>query len=172
MWIFDQSDGGVRQLRDRSGHKAPPIRLRFFDLLGEWILSAGLDSSLRAFSTVADLLHRNLGTAHYNQKKARKVGSEKAGSKMPPIVDFSSGRIGFCVKMYFLLPKFSIFKDPVRDKEWDSIAAVHRRQSNVTTWSFHRSTMGEHKLTHRRFLDNMALKKTCATVSAMNFLFV
>ncbi len=91
MWIFDQSDGGVRQLRDRGGHKAPPIRLRFHDLLGEWILSAGLDSSLRAFSTVADLLHKNLGTAHYNQKKAKRLGPEKAGPKMPAIFDFSSG---------------------------------------------------------------------------------
>lgn len=34
----------------------------------------------------------------------------------------------------------------VRDKEWASIAAVHRRKRDVTTWSFHRSTMGEHKL--------------------------
>ncbi len=93
MWIFDQSDGGVRLLRDRGGHKAPPIRLRFHDLLGEWILSTGLDSSLRTFSTVADLLHRNLGTAHYNQKKARRVGLEKAGPKMPPITNFASGKV-------------------------------------------------------------------------------
>lgn len=34
----------------------------------------------------------------------------------------------------------------MRDKEWASIAAVHRRKRDVTTWSFHRSTMGEHKL--------------------------
>lgn len=156
MWIFDQSDGGVRLLRERGGHKAPPIRLRFHDQLGEWILSTGLDSSLRAFSTVADLLHRNLGTAHYNQKKARRVGLEKAGPKMPPIITFAS--------------------ESVRDKEWDSIAAVHRRHSNVTTWSFHRSTMGEHRLTHQRFVDNMALTKssaTCVTVTACgNFAIV
>lgn len=81
----------MRLLHDREGHKAPPVRLRFHDLLGEWILSAGLDSSLRTFSTVADLLNRNLGTAHYNQKKARKVGPQKAGPKMPPIAHFSSG---------------------------------------------------------------------------------
>ncbi|XP_046440161.1 WD repeat-containing protein 36-like [Daphnia pulex] len=156
MWIFDQSDGGVRLLRDRGGHKAPPIRLRFHDLLGEWILSTGLDSSLRTFSTVADLLHRNLGTAHYNQKKARRVGLEKAGPKMPPITNFAS--------------------DSVRDKEWDSIAAVHRHQSEVTTWSFHRQTMGEHKLTHKRFAEDMALKKTsatCVTITACgNFAIV
>ena len=91
MWIFDQSDGGMRLLRVKEGHKAPPTRLRFHDVLGEWILSAGLDSSMRTFSTVADLLHRNLGTAHNNQKKAKRVGSEKAGIKLPPIIDFSSG---------------------------------------------------------------------------------
>lgn len=92
MWIFDQSDGGVRLLREKTGHKSPPLRIRFHDNLGEWILSAGLDSSLRAFSTVADILHRNLGTAHRNQNKARRVGSEKAGGKLPAIFDFASGR--------------------------------------------------------------------------------
>ena len=91
MWIFDQSDGGIRLLHLKEGHKAPPTRLRFHDLLGEWILSAGLDSSMRSFSTVADILHRNLGTAHKNQKKAKRLGSQKAGNKLSPIIDFSSG---------------------------------------------------------------------------------
>ena len=50
-------------------------------------------SSLRTFSTVADLLQHNLGTAHYNQKKARRVGLEKAGPKMPLIINFASGMI-------------------------------------------------------------------------------
>ena len=102
MWIFDKSDGSMRLHRDKEGHKAPPIKLRFHDPLGEWILSAGLDSSLRAFSTVADLLHKNLGMAHYNQKKAKKVGPAKAGDKMPPIMTFSSGKIpknySYCLK--------------------------------------------------------------------------
>lgn len=92
MWIFDQSDGGIRLLHVKDGHKAPPTRLRFHDPLGEWVLSAGLDSSLRAFSTVADLLNRNLGTAHRNQNKARRVGSKKAHDKLPPICDFFSGQ--------------------------------------------------------------------------------
>lgn len=142
MWIFDQSDGGMRLLHLKEGHKAPPTRLRFHDLLGEWILSAGLDSSMRSFSTVADILHRNLGTAHKNQKKAKRLGSQK-GNKLSPITDFSS--------------------EPIRDKEWDSIAAVHRGCAAVTCWSFNKSTMGEHKLIHPRFKDSFDLYKASAT---------
>jgi len=103
MWIFDQSDGGIRLLHLKDGHKAPPTRLRFHDLLGEWVLSAGLDSSMRSFSTVADILHRNLGTAHKNQKKAKRLGSQKAGNKLRPIVDFSSGSI------YLYIPQIYIW---------------------------------------------------------------
>ena len=108
MWIFDQSDGGVRLLRDRSGHKEPPVRLRFHDALGEWILSSGLDSAMRSFSTVADLLHRNLGTAHQNQKKARRVGPEKAGGKLPPIVEFASGMTSRDIYIFQSLTRFTI----------------------------------------------------------------
>lgn len=92
MWIFDGSDGGMRLLHLKDGHKAPPIRLRFHDELGEWVLSSGLDSSLRAFSTVADLLNRNLGTAHHNQNKARRLGQQATQHDvMPPICEFASG---------------------------------------------------------------------------------
>lgn len=161
----------MRLHREKEGHKAPPIKVRFHDHLGEWILSAGLDSSLRAFSTVADLLNRNLGTAHYNQKKAKKIGSSKAGSKMPPIVAFSSGDFS-CFTIRSFVIKLNLIRnecvEPVRDKEWDSIAAVHRNQTGVTTWSFHRSTMGEHKLKHPRFSSRDSYKKFAATVSSIS----
>ena len=50
----------------------------------------------------------------------------------------------------------------MRDKEWASVAAVHRRKRDVTTWSFHRSTMGEHKLTPRSSVND--LEQLTATV--------
>ena len=56
------------------------------------------------------------------------------------------------------------FAEPIRDKEWDSIAAVHRGRAAVTTWSFHRSTMGQHRLVHERFRTDLQLQKASATV--------
>ena len=41
MWIFDLPDGGGRLLRERSGHSAPPNRLRHYGTNGQNILSAG-----------------------------------------------------------------------------------------------------------------------------------
>jgi len=38
-----------------------------------------------------------------------------------------------------------------REKEWDGIAACHRRINVVTTWSFDKMKMGQHKLIHQRF---------------------
>ena len=43
MWIFDQSDGSARLLRNRGGHSAPPTRIRFCSTGGDAIkfLSGG-----------------------------------------------------------------------------------------------------------------------------------
>ena len=40
MWIFDQSDGSARLLKQRQGHSAPPTLIRFNGNLS--ILSAGI----------------------------------------------------------------------------------------------------------------------------------
>ena len=61
------SDGGGRLLRWREGHSQPPGRIRYYGAAGDSILSAGLDSSLRVFSTITDLLNKSLGHASYNR---------------------------------------------------------------------------------------------------------
>lgn len=50
---------------------------------------------------------------------------------MPPIVEFTS--------------------ETTRDKEWDSIAAVHSGLPMVTTWSFDRRKMGDLRLIPEKF---------------------
>ena len=51
QWIFDMPDGGGRLLKLREGHAEPPTKIRFYGSLGNNILSASEDSSLRSFST-------------------------------------------------------------------------------------------------------------------------
>ena len=106
QWIFDMSDGGGRLLRKREGHAAPPGRVRYYGGSGEALLSAGLDSSFRVFSTVTDILHRSLGHASWNRKVSKKHNVTEDPMRMPPIVDFTI--------------------ETAKDREWDNIAAIHR----------------------------------------------
>jgi len=143
QWIFDMSDGGGRLLRQREGHSHPPTRVRYYGAAGHNILSAGQDSSFRVFSTVADLLNKNLGHASFNRKLSKKHRVTEDPVRMPPIIDFTT--------------------DTTRDKEWDNIACVHRQQGLATTWSFGNCKMGELQLLHERFKHEMELRSSVAT---------
>lgn len=72
LWIFDMPDGGARLLRQREGHAAPPLCVRYHGADGGSILSSGEDGSLRVFSTVTETLNRSLGRASYNRKASKK----------------------------------------------------------------------------------------------------
>jgi len=149
MWIFDMTDGGGRLLRLREGHAAPPSRIRYYGALGESILSAGLDSSLRVFSTVTDLHNRSLGHASYNRKLSKKHRVTEDPVRMPHITEFTT--------------------ETTKDKEWDNIACVHQGVRIATTWSFGHSKMGELQLCHERFKLEPELKDakaTCLTLSS------
>lgn len=133
MWIFDLPDGGARLLKIRDGHSAPPLFARFHGSLGDSILSAGEDSSLRLFSTVTDILNKSLGRASYNRKVSKKKSMLLDRKVMPAITRFTS--------------------ETAQEKTWDNVAALHRGKGVVTTWSIGSQKMGEHKLLHDRFKD-------------------
>ncbi|XP_077500929.1 LOW QUALITY PROTEIN: WD repeat-containing protein 36 [Amblyomma americanum] len=146
MWIFDQSDGSGRLLKQQQGHSGAPCRIRFHGAAGTNILSAGLDSVLRSFSTIGENLNKSLGQASYDRKKAKKHGVLKDPGKMPPICEFTS--------------------EITREKEWDSIAACHRGIKKVTTWSYDRCCMGKHQLLHDRFKGVQGVSALCVSLSA------
>jgi len=132
MWIFDKADGGPRLLRIREGHSAPPNFIRFHGANGHNILSSAGDSSLRIFSTITETFNKSLGRASFNRKASKRKGKILDDPLiMPPIVRFTS--------------------ETTRDKEWDSIAALHLGVNVVTTWSYEKLKMGELKLRHERF---------------------
>uniref|UniRef100_A0A224ZBY7 WD-repeat protein n=1 Tax=Rhipicephalus zambeziensis TaxID=60191 RepID=A0A224ZBY7_9ACAR len=146
MWIFDQSDGSGRLLKQQQGHSSAPCRIRFHGAAGTNILSAGLDSTLRSFSTLGENLNKSLGQASYDRKKAKKFGVLKDPGKMPPICEFTS--------------------ETTREKEWDSVAACHRGVKRVTTWSYDRCCMGKHQLLHDRFKGVRGVSALCVSLSA------
>ncbi|XP_015915378.1 WD repeat-containing protein 36 [Parasteatoda tepidariorum] len=153
MWIFDLPDEGGRLLRLREGHSSPPTKIQFYGANGKDILSAGLDSTLRSFSTVADNLNKSLGQASFNRKAAKKKGVRNDPNKMLPVIDFVS--------------------ETTREKDWDNVAAIHRHSKIVTTWSFDRSCMGEHKPMHERFKGMKHVEALCLTISSCgNFVLI
>lgn len=146
MWIFDLPDDGGRLLRLRDGHSSPPLKIEFYGTKGKNILSAGSDSTLRSFSTEVDSMNKNLGHASYNRKVAKKKGIKYDPGKMEPIIDFDSG--------------------VTREKDWDNIVAVHRFTPIVTTWSYDKCRMGEHKLIHDRFKGVFPVAALCTSISS------
>lgn len=134
LWAFDMSDGSPRLLMKREGHSLPPTFIRFHGANGHNLLSAGGDSHLRIFNTVTERFNKTLGKASYNRKRTKKKGRlEIDNYKMPPIIKFTS--------------------DTTREKEWDNIGAIHLGTTEVTTWSYDKLKMGDHKLVHRRFVS-------------------
>uniref|UniRef100_A0A182SDB4 WDR36/Utp21 C-terminal domain-containing protein n=1 Tax=Anopheles maculatus TaxID=74869 RepID=A0A182SDB4_9DIPT len=151
MWIFDLSDGGARLLRFREGHAAPPTCIRYHGASGRNIVSAGEDASLRIFSTVAETLNCSLGKASYNRKASKKQKKKSEDPfRMPPIGYFTT--------------------EVTRDKEWDSIAALHQGLVQVTTWSYDKRRMGDLHLVPEAFQNkqhnkDFSVMATCLCLS-------
>ncbi|XP_053605696.1 WD repeat-containing protein 36 [Plodia interpunctella] len=144
LWIFDMPDGGARLLRKREGHSLPPTLVRHCEPTGENILAAGADRSLHIMNTVTETFNKSMGKGSYNRKKSKKKKRlEQDRLALPPIVNLSS-----CMQ---------------RDKQWDSIAALHDGMYLATTWSYNRICMGEHKLKPDRF--EKGTEATCLTVT-------
>lgn len=146
LWIFDLADGAGRLLRVREAHSEPPTAIRFYGNEGDDILTAGSDSSLRMFSTATEILNKSFGRASFyrkaSKKKNRLVGDPLI---MPPIIEFTA--------------------EKTREKEWDNIVARHSGLGAVTTWSFDRTAMGEHKLLPEKFKGNHNVVATSVCLS-------
>ncbi|XP_058062209.1 WD repeat-containing protein 36 [Anopheles bellator] len=150
MWIFDLPDGGARLLRYREGHAASPTCVRYHGASGRNLLSSGEDSSLRVFNTVTETLNCSLGKASYNRKASKKA---KKKSDDP-----------------FCMPAISYFtSETTRDKEWDSIAALHQGLVQVTTWSYDKRRMGELHLVPEAFQNktrsDFSVTASCLSLS-------
>ncbi|KAL1123325.1 hypothetical protein AAG570_002411 [Ranatra chinensis] len=150
VWIFDQSDLGGRLWKFREGHAGPPTCARFYGPRGNVILSSGSDSSLRVFNTVTESSNYSMGRAAYSRKRLKKKKENFESVLMPPVVDFVS--------------------EVAREKEWDNVAALHLGLPVVTTWSFDRRKMGDHRLLPERWanITKATLNVTATSVAMTN----
>uniref|UniRef100_A0A915HDN8 Small-subunit processome Utp21 domain-containing protein n=1 Tax=Romanomermis culicivorax TaxID=13658 RepID=A0A915HDN8_ROMCU len=158
MWIFDRADGQARLLHLRDGHKLPPNFIRFNNPDGSYILSAGLDGTVKAFHTRKDHLHKNLGSAGTMRKQvAQKKSLDWERIRLPPCIYISSN---IC-----------------REEGWDNVACCHKDHPLVTTWTSRRNRLGDHHLCHGRFTKNSYLAKKliaskCYVTSCGNFVAI
>lgn len=120
------------------------------------VFAAGEDSSLRSFSTVAELLNKNFGIASFNKKLSKKHRQRENPVKMKPIIGSNllicSRLARKCVKSVFFVLATDFTSETTRDKDWDNIVCAHRNTLAATTWSFGNQTMGSFKLKHKRYV--------------------
>ncbi|XP_048876461.1 WD repeat-containing protein 36 [Brienomyrus brachyistius] len=144
MWIFDTLGGGGRLLRCRTGHSAPPTKIKHYGQNGQQILSAGQDGTLQSFSCVHERFNKNLGHGSINKKKSKKKGLKLDTMKLPAIMTFAA--------------------ETARQSDWDGIIACHRGYLITTTWNYQKTSMGAHKLEPERFDKNRALNVQATVV--------
>jgi U3 small nucleolar RNA-associated protein 21 len=125
MWIFDQSDGSGRLLRSRVGHSAPPTKVKFY-VKSSVLISAGLDRSLRMFSTVKERRSREFSQGHLTSRAKKLKHYSEEDLKLPPIKDFDA-----------LV---------TRQREWDNIVTCHQNCYYAYSWHTETFSLGKHKM--------------------------
>ncbi|KAL6074501.1 putative u3 small nucleolar rna-associated protein 21 [Balamuthia mandrillaris] len=136
MWLFDQPYAEPRLLRERSGHKSPPTKVRFYGDSGYYLLSCGVDRSLRFFCTVQDARSQEFSQGHI-QKKAKRMRVSEESLKLRPIVDFAASS--------------------VKEREWDNVISCHEGSSHTQTWNLEHRAIGKHAL-HIKYGEHMPIK--------------
>ncbi|XP_073271083.1 U3 small nucleolar RNA-associated protein 21 homolog [Primulina huaijiensis] len=145
MWIFDTSDGDPRLLRFRSGHSAPPIRIKFY-ANGRHILSAGQDRAFRLFSVVQDQQSRELSQRHAS-KRAKKLKMKEAEIKLKPVIAFDVAEI--------------------RERDWCNVVTCHMDTAQAYVWRLQNFVIGEHILSPST--QDTTPVKACAISTCGNF---
>ncbi|KAI7823322.1 Utp21 specific WD40 associated putative domain-containing protein [Gamsiella multidivaricata] len=147
QWIFDSLDGLPRLLKSRSGHHQPPTHINYYGEDGHFILSAGRDRSLRAFSTVRDSQSVELSQGSLS-KKSRLLNLKIDELKLPLITTVAAA--------------------PAKEKEWDNILTAHWNEPGVRSWNYQRKVLGSHLMTPK----DGSSTKTVAISTCGNFGFV
>ena len=120
LWVFDAEDGAGRLLRMRSGHSAPPRRIRFYG--AHDILSAGADRRLMNICVIADERTRELSQGSL-VKRAKRTGLNVDALRLPTVLTFAA--------------------EATRERDWENIVTCHTGAADVRTWSFDRKALGK-----------------------------
>lgn len=171
-WIFDETPYNPipRILHTRSGHAAPVTRLEFLpsdtdggDAVGKWLLSAGRDRSLWAWSLRRDGQSTELSQGNI-RKKAKKLGAlgQALGASLPEssLEDFRApeitsiacslnrdGGMGTLPSAGAVWTNTNSAKKGVDSSEsgatgWESVITGHKGDKFARTWFWGRKRAG------------------------------
>ncbi|KAI8062716.1 Utp21 specific WD40 associated putative domain-containing protein [Gongronella butleri] len=123
LWMFEKENAVPRIWKSRSGHYAPPSKIRYYGDEGYVILSSGRDQALRLFA-----VHKDNQSVEFSQgqleKKAKSRNLKMQDLKLPLITDFAC-----CT---------------AKQKEWDNILTSHLNDVAGRTWSTKNKVLGSH----------------------------
>ncbi|XP_019856091.1 PREDICTED: WD repeat-containing protein 36-like [Amphimedon queenslandica] len=125
IWIFDQSDGSARLLKERCGHSDTPTLIRFHPSNPHAIISAGTDNSLRVIGLRRQIISRELSQGTIIKKKKQSLHSRD--NRLPLITDFAF--------------------EAHRAHQWDSLVSVHKDTPTFNTWNITNYCLGKHSIT-------------------------
>jgi U3 small nucleolar RNA-associated protein 21 len=130
LHIFDNANHTGRILRQRRGHTSPPTVIRYLhaasggltahydgtDAAACQILSSGgMDRTLRIFSTVRSVLDKEYSQGPALEKRARKLGIEKAELLLPPLISMACSE--------------------ANRRDWGDLVTIHKDHSFAYVWS-------------------------------------
>jgi U3 small nucleolar RNA-associated protein 21 len=73
----------------RSGHHAPPTKIRYYDEAGRFLLSVGRDRALRLFAVYRDVQNVELAQGKV-EKRAKQLKVKQEEVKLPIATDFAA----------------------------------------------------------------------------------
>ncbi|XP_059453990.1 U3 small nucleolar RNA-associated protein 21 homolog isoform X2 [Corylus avellana] len=145
MWKFNTTDGDPELHGFRSGHSAPPLRIRFY-ANGRHILSAGQDRAFRLFSVIQDQQSKELSQRHV-AKRAKKLRVKEEEIKLKPVIAFDCAEI--------------------RERDWCNVVTCHIDTAQAYVWRLQNFVLGEHIL--NPCPENPTSVKACAISTCGNF---
>eukprot|EP00899_Mesostigma_viride_P001417 jgi/Mesvir1/11276/Mv01072-RA.2 len=127
MFIFDSADGEARLLRFRSGHYAPPTRVRYYGGSGRLLLSAGRDRAFRVFAVGADQQSREMSQGKGLGGRAKRLKVAEEELKLPRVLEIAAADL--------------------KERDWSNVVTCHADCSSAYTWRLLHFAKGEHVLT-------------------------
>jgi U3 small nucleolar RNA-associated protein 21 len=171
QWALDKLDGRPRLLRSRSGHTAPPRRIRYFATPGTAsnygdaahgggssdpaaaceLVSAGADRRVRCFHTARDVLNCELSQ-----------GKGKSGLGEKDLASAAQQQQQQQHSRDLLSPVISLASSDAKSGRWADLLTVHAGSPRVACWAW-----GSRRLEDRFLVMPDARESaTCVSISA------
>jgi len=157
QWFFETPTSVPRLLKERSGHHAPPTKIRYYGSDGKALLTASKnDRSLRYTSIVRDSRSFELSQGAGMTSKSKALGVNLKDLKLSGVSDlsFSSGSVT------------GSGGSTSAKKDFDDVLSVHENDEWARTWSVQNKKIGKNRFTiqdEKERLTAGVAKATCVT---------